>query len=119
MGWFPEAFAEKDNATGSGVAAAAATTTEEQASASAAAPVDKTAATDAAAVPAAAVLDAIGPVSIETGKVLFDWSNEDDTFKIEQGQAVEVWRTDVDGWSLGRVNNTPGYVWTSCFEMKQ
>ena len=115
MGWFPEAFAEKDNATGSGVAAAAATTTEEQASASAAAPVDETAATDAAA----AVLDAIGPVSIETGKVLFNWSNEDDTFKIEQGQAVEVWRTDVDGWSLGRVNNTPGYVWTSCFEMKQ
>ena len=115
MGWFPEAFAEKDNATGSGVAAAAATTTEEQASASAAAPVDETAATDAAA----AVLDAIGPVSIETGKVLFNWSNEDDTFKIEKGQAVEVWRTDVDGWSLGRVNNTPGYVWTSCFEMKQ
>lgn len=94
VGWFPEAYAEREDASAAAAATLAADSVAPEAAVSADAP---------------AAVDAMLPVTVETGKVLFDWSNPDGTFKMEQGQEVEVWRTDVDGWSLGRVNGQNGY----------
>ena len=110
VGWFPETYAEKVDGGAANVSSPDAVAAPSALTDSVVEPgAANTAVNDAApAAAAAAAVDAVGPVSQGTAKVLFDWASEDGTFKLEQGQEVEVWRTDVDGWSLGKVNDTPG-----------